>query len=206
MAEVPKNTANTGIIILAGGGSSRLGRPKQLLEYNGKTLLALTLETAITSGLQPVVVVLGADAENLRKEINDKEVKLIVNTKWEEGMASSIRHGIKALTETNPNAESVILMVCDQPFVSADLLNNLVAAHEKTRKAVVASGYDNTFGPPVLFHHSLFEELLELKGDIGARSVVRQHVDELEVIPFPEGKFDIDSEADFERIKTEGRQ
>ena len=104
MAAIQKNTANTGIIILAGGGSSRLGRPKQLLEYNGKTLLGITMEAALASGLQPVIVVLGADAENLKKEISDKEVKLVVNTEWEEGMASSIRHGIKALSEFSPGA------------------------------------------------------------------------------------------------------
>jgi molybdenum cofactor cytidylyltransferase len=93
-------------------------------------------------------------------------------------------------------------MVCDQPFVTATVLSNLVAAYEKNAKPVVACGYDNTFGPPVFFHHSLFEELLQLKGDIGARAVVRGHADEVEVVPFSDGTFDIDTENDYEQLKS----
>jgi molybdenum cofactor cytidylyltransferase len=125
-----------------------------------------------------------------------------VNAEWKEGMAASIRCGLKAFAEISPAAEGVILMVCDQPFVTASILNDLITAHQKTGKPVVACGYEDTFGPPVFFHHSLFEELLQLKGDMGARGVVRQHADAVEVVPFPDGTIDVDTKNDYERLKT----
>ncbi|MGB8191017.1 MAG: nucleotidyltransferase family protein, partial [Chitinophagaceae bacterium] len=190
-----------GIILLAGGESSRLGRPKQLLEYHGQTLLQYSLQVALNADAQPVIAVLGSDADKMQKEINDTRVQVEVNSEWQEGMASSIRCGIKAVAATSPTAEGVIIMVCDQPFVTTQLLNKLITAHQETGKPIVASGYENTFGPPVFFHHSVFTELLQLKGDIGARSIIKQHADEVEVVPFPDGAYDIDTEADYETVK-----
>jgi molybdenum cofactor cytidylyltransferase len=204
MSAEKNNKPNIGVIILAAGASSRLGRPKQLLLYNDITLLQHTVQAALTSKAQPVVVVLGAAAETMQNEIKRNDVHVVVNAEWKEGMASSIRCGIKAIAETSPAAEGVILLVCDQPFVTASLLNDLIAAYQKTARPVVACSYEATFGPPVFFHHSLFEELLQQKGDIGARGVVRQHADTVEVIPFPEGTFDVDTEADYKRIQSAG--
>ena len=92
-------------------------------------------------------------------------------------------------------------MLCDQPFVTSNLLNELLTAHHNTGKPIVACGYDNTYGPPVFFQRSLFPELLQLKGDVGARGVIRQHPDDVEVIPFPEGTIDVDTEADYARLQ-----
>jgi molybdenum cofactor cytidylyltransferase len=189
------------IILLAGGKSSRLGRPKQLLTYQGQTLLRYSLQIALDSYAQPIIAVLGSDADTMQKEINDTRVQVAVNREWQEGMASSIRCGIKAVTGISPAAEGVIIMVCDQPFVTSQLLNELITAHQETRKPIVACGYENTFGPPVLFHHSVFDELLQLKGDIGARGIIKQHTNEVEVIPFPDGTYDIDTEADYEKLR-----
>jgi molybdenum cofactor cytidylyltransferase len=188
------------IILLAGGESSRLGRPKQLLAYQGQTLLQYGLQVALNSYAQPIIAVLGSAAGKMQKEINDARVQVVVNSEWHEGMASSIRYGIKAVTGMNPTADGVIIMVCDQPFVTSQLLNELITTHKKTRKPIVACGYDNTFGPPVLFHHSLFDELLQLKGDVGARSIIKQHTNDVEVVPFPDGAYDIDTEADYEKL------
>ena len=116
-------------------------------------------------------------------------------------MASSIRSGVKAVAEINQSAEGLILMVCDQPFVTAALLNELITAHQKTGKGIVTCSYEDTYGPPVFFHASLFPELLHLTGDTGARSIVRQHTDDVEAIPFPEGTIDIDTDADYEKLK-----
>lgn len=195
-----------GVVVLAAGGSSRLGKPKQLLPYNHKTLLQHAVQTAIACAARPVVVVLGAEADVMQNEVNGDDIQIIVNAEWKEGMASSIRCGIKAFTEIAPAAEGIVLMVCDQPYVTTVLLNELIAAHQKSGKQIVACGYDNTFGPPVFFHQSLFKELLQLKGDIGARNIVRQHADLVEVIPFPEGTFDVDTEADYEQLKKAGNQ
>jgi molybdenum cofactor cytidylyltransferase len=190
---------NIGLILLAAGASKRLGRSKQLLKYRGQTLLEHSLETALASMAETIVVVLGANAEQIGAGIKNDKVQVVINCEWKEGMASSIRSGIKAITKIG--VEGIILMVCDQPYVTCDLLNELIAAHKKTGKQIVACSYQNTFGPPVFFHHSLFDKLLQLKGDVGARNIVKQHSDLVEVIPFAEGAVDVDTEADYQNLR-----
>src|SRR5688572_7308214 len=114
-------TENIGVVLLAAGTSSRLGTPKQLLRYNSQTLLKHSLQMATSSNAHPVVVVLGAFAETIAKETSIGAVHVVVNADWPEGMASSIRTGVKALLETDPDVEALILMVCDQPFVTDSL-------------------------------------------------------------------------------------
>ncbi|HET9278132.1 MAG TPA: nucleotidyltransferase family protein [Flavitalea sp.] len=199
--EKPGST-NIGLILLAAGESSRLGRPKQLLLFNGKTFLQHTIQVASASNAQQIIVVLGAHADAIEKEIEGIDVRIVKNTEWEEGMASSIRCGVRAFKEITSEAQGVILMVCDQPFVTASLLNELINAHQTTGKSIVACSYEDTFGPPAFFHRSLFEELLQLKGDVGARGIVRQHTEDVEVIPFPKGIYDVDTETDYEKIMS----
>ena len=202
-AEKAKAT-NIGVILLAAGNSSRLGRPKQLLSFEGETLLQHSLQVASASQAHPIILVLGAQADIIKGDVDKLNLHIIIiqNKGWVEGMASSIRSGIKALTRINPDAEGSILMVCDQPYVTCSLLDKLISVHQRTGKPIIASSYENTFGPPVFFHHSLFDELMRLKGDVGAKSIAQQHADAVEVIPFPEGTYDVDTEADYERIKS----
>lgn len=202
MSEQNTNTENIGLILLAAGASTRLGHPKQLLVYQDQTLLQHSLHSAQDSMAKPVVLVLGAHAESVQAEIKDKNVHVVENLEWVEGMASSIKCGIKKIQDINPAIEGLILMVCDQPYVTSVLLNDLIATHLKTGKQIVASGYDNTFGPPVFFHKTLINELLQLEGDIGARNIVREHIDRVALLPFAEGTLDIDTEADYQRLKS----
>ena len=201
--EAKNKVGEIGIILLAAGASLRLGRPKQLLPYKDKTLLRYSLEEAIASRAQSVVVVLGANADTLQKEVSGYPVHTTINELWQEGMASSIRSGIKAITEINPVIEGAILIVCDQPFITAELLNTLMFTHQTTGKGIVACTYGNTFGPPAFFHHSFFPELLQLKGDVGARSIVQKNIGNVEAIPFPKGTFDIDTLKDYEFVKDD---
>lgn len=203
MAAPGTHKTNIGIIVLAAGESSRLGRPKQLLLYEGRPLLQHAVQVANESGADPVIVVLGADAETIKKEIDDPGVSVVENIDWNEGMASSIRCGLKLFTQINHSPEGIILMVCDQPFVTASLLKDLMSVHQQSGKPIVACSYDNTFGPPVFFHHTFFEELLELKGDVGARAIILHHTADVEVIPFPKGTYDVDTETDYERINSQ---
>src|SRR5215467_7322460 len=106
-----------GIIVLAAGGSSRLGRPKQLLEFEGKSLLRWAVETALNSELGPVVVVLGAGFDLLQKEIADLSAEVIQNANWDDGMSSSIIAGLNVVTSISPSIPAVIFMLCDQPRV-----------------------------------------------------------------------------------------
>ncbi|MBD0295158.1 MAG: nucleotidyltransferase family protein [Flavisolibacter sp.] len=191
---------------MAAGASSRLGKPKQLLPYDGQSLLQHALQIAKASNAQSILIVLGARAELLKKEIGDNTAHVVVNAAWEEGMASSIRCGIRALMEMSPTVEAVILMVCDQPYVTAPLLNDLIAAHQQTGKPIATCSYENTFGPPTLFHKHLFPELLQLEGDVGARSVIRQHANEVEIVLFPKGSIDVDTGADYEKLTKMDRE
>lgn len=202
MSVVQNGHLPIGVILLAAGGSSRLGQPKQLLKYNGQSLLAHSIQAALSSKAQVTVVVLGANASALKEEIKENPVHIVVNTAWQTGMASSIQSGIKEFSDICPSAEGVVLMVCDQPFVTSSIVNDLLEAHVKTGKPIIACSYENTFGPPVFFHASFFPALLQLKGDVGARSLIRQHAGNVEVIPFPEGRFDVDTAADYEKIKA----
>jgi molybdenum cofactor cytidylyltransferase len=202
MISEKRNARNIGIILLAAGDSSRLGRPKQLLVYNGETLLQHSLQAAAASSASPIIIVLGAGSEQLKAGLEGANVHIIENSDWEEGMASSIRHGVETLVEISPAAEGLILMMCDQPYVTSGVLDRLIETHNTTGKSIVASGYAETYGPPTFFHRSTFPQLLELKGDIGARSVIRQHSAEVEVVPFAEGEIDIDTEGDYEKLST----
>jgi molybdenum cofactor cytidylyltransferase len=193
---------NTGAVILAAGASSRLGKPKQLLNHNGKSLLQNTIDTAIASDADPVVVVLGANAEQVLKEINKSKVHIIINTEWEEGMASSVRTGLNELLFISSSTDAVILIVCDQPHVSAGLMNDLIDTHKQTGKPIVTCNYGEAIGPPALFHRSLFSELMQLKGDVGARKIIQQHSDDVATVFFEKGKIDIDTKEDYEALNS----
>lgn len=191
---------NCAIIILAAGSSSRMGRPKQLLPYMGKSLLSHSVDIANDADAKPVIVVLGANAALLEKEIDEKKVHIVVNNEWQEGMASSIRCGLNTLLHIAPSSGAAILMVCDQPFVSASLLNELISQQKNTGKLIVASQYQNTVGPPALFDKIIFPELMELKGDAGARKIVERHSNDTTTVSFTGGNIDIDTEADYRSL------
>ncbi|MGZ8559497.1 MAG: nucleotidyltransferase family protein [Chitinophagaceae bacterium] len=186
---------------MAAGASSRFGRPKQLLSYHGKSLLEHTVDTASDADANPVIVVLGANAALLEKVIEEKKVHIVVNKDWNEGMASSIRCGLNTLLQIAPSSDAVILMVCDQPFVSPSLLNELIATQKNTGKPIVSCQYENTFGPPALFYKTIFADLLILKGDAGARKIVVQRSNDTATVLFARGNIDIDTEADYQGLK-----
>jgi len=191
---------NCAVIILAAGASTRLGRPKQLLPFNGKSLLEHAVDTANDSMAEPVIVVLGANADLLEKEIDEKKVHVAVNSEWKEGMASSVLCGINALLQIAPMTDAAIIMVCDQPYVSSTLLDHLIAMQKNSGKPIVTSQYENAIGPPALFHKTIFPELLQLKGDAGARKIIEQRMNDVATVPFQQGNIDIDTEADYKAL------
>ena len=188
------------VIILAAGRSARLGSPKQLLSYRGKTLLQHTIDTALESQASPILVVLGSGKDAIKKELEQKQVFILENSSWESGMASSISCGITNLQELAPESEAVILMVCDQPFVDAKLLNNLITKHKDTRQSIVASSYANTLGTPALFHQSLFSELLVLEGESGAKSLIKKYSLQTGFVSFDQGSIDIDTRENYRNL------
>jgi molybdenum cofactor cytidylyltransferase len=191
------DTHTTAVMILAAGASSRLGTPKQMLPVNGETLLARAARTALAAHPDRVVVVLGAHADACQLALAGLPVEIVVHSGWAEGQASSLRAGLAHLQATGAPPDAAVIMLCDQPRVSHELLSTLRARYRATGAPVVASRYDNgVVGPPALFDRSLFAELHALTGDVGARRVIEAHVARLETIPFPGGTIDIDTPAD----------
>jgi molybdenum cofactor cytidylyltransferase len=190
---------NTGIIILAAGTSSRLGQPKQLLQWHNSSLLQQAVQAAAEVVLQPIVVV-GAHADQVEPELSQLPVQLVHNTSWQEGIAASIRAGLSFLQEQTTVPENVIFMVCDQPYVTGNLLNQLIARQAATNKLIVASAYGGTLGIPALFNKVLFKQLLELQGDAGAKKIIQQHMGDVVAVAFPLGNIDIDTVKEYEAL------
>jgi len=191
-----------GIVILAAGASTRLGKPKQLLQYRGKTLLAHAINEAVNSNADAVVVVLGKDANLFKKELDEKKIRVAINSSWEEGMASSLRLGLDTLLNDKPYIDAVIFMVCDQPHISSLVLNELIITQQKTTKQIVTCNYGDSMGPPALLHKKYFEGLMKLSGDAGARKIIQKNMNDVATILFPEGNIDIDTEEDYEKLKN----
>ncbi len=191
---------NFAVIILAAGSSSRLGKPKQLLVYHDKTLLQNCLDHAKQIQADPVIVVLGAHKELIKDQIDTEGITIVENNNWTSGMASSITSAVTTLGTDFPGRDGLILMVCDQPFADQDVLAQLLLKQKETGKAIVASAYENTTGTPALFHRSLFTELLELKGDTGAKKILKKYKNLSAYVSFKAGSIDIDTPEDYKNL------
>ncbi|MEY3648140.1 MAG: hypothetical protein RLZ13_1025 [Bacteroidota bacterium] len=185
----------TGIILLAAGSSSRLGRAKQLIGFQGKTLIQKAIDEANKSRADCLVVVLGANAELIQTGFDYSSSPFIVNPDWHQGMSSSMQAGLRFLMEKEV-IDHVVLMLCDQPFVDASLLDELITTKETSGKGIVAAAYSSTLGVPALFDRRYFEELLQLTGSEGAKKVIFKHQAEVRALDFPLGAVDLDTEED----------
>ena len=185
-----------------------MGSPKQTLRFRGESLLRRAALAALGAGCRPVVVVTGAHAELSRRELDGLDVREVLNTHWETGMASSIRAGVGGLVDAEPDAAAAVLLLCDQPHVTADVISDLIAAHRATGSPVVASAYGGSFGVPALFGRALFDELARLEGAAGAKQVIKSHASEAHFLSFPGGEVDVDTPDDFSRLtaKDAGRE
>ncbi|MCF0051547.1 nucleotidyltransferase family protein [Dyadobacter sp. LJ53] len=193
-------TSGYATIILSAGNSSRLGEPKQLLKYQGKTLIRHITEAAIEAKSVTVIVVTGSNSTLIEEELASLSYHTVQNVNWESGMASSIVAGVHELMTRHPNIAGAILAVSDQPFVTSDLFNALIDKALETKFGIVASEYDNTFGTPVLFSNRYFPALLTLSGAEGAKKLVKKFTDDATSIPFPLGSVDIDTQADYQKL------
>lgn len=197
---VESNSAGVGAVILAAGSSSRMGSPKQTLQFQGESLLRRAALAALGAGCRPVIVVTGAHSELSRRELEGLDVREVLNTHWETGMASSIRAGVEVLASADADADAAILLLCDQPHVTFDVISELVAAHRATGRPIIASTYGGSFGVPALFSRTLFAELTRLVGMAGAKEVIKRHCAEAHFLSFQDGEVDVDTPDDFSRL------
>jgi molybdenum cofactor cytidylyltransferase len=191
-----------GIIILAAGSSTRLGQPKQLLEFQGTTLIQRIAQNAVNAVNKPVVVMLGANFSLIHAHLTHLPVHIVYNPDWLHGMTSSIRKGLMALLSFSPETEGVIFAVCDQPYITADLFLEMIAAGSKSPKSIIACLYNHIPGTPVLFKKDYFDALLALKDSEGARKIILSHPESVETVPFPLGIFDVDTMQDYVALQN----
>lgn len=186
-------------IILAAGKSLRMGFPKLLLPIEGKSLLQHVIDSALKSKVDDVVVVLGAEAAKLKREIKPGKARIIVNTSYEEGQSTSLRAGLQSI---NPKSRAVIILLGDQPFINKATINALVDKYQESGSPVVAPVYNGKRGNPVLFDRSLIPELLSASGDQGGRKIVEKYIDRIATIEIDSAivGIDIDTWDDYQKM------
>jgi molybdenum cofactor cytidylyltransferase len=188
-------------VLLAAGGSRRLGQPKQLVTFRGKTLVRRAAEAAVDAGCEPVVVVLGAEAERVARELDGLAVDRVVNAAWEQGMAGSIGAGIRRLEEASAPPEAAVLLAVDQPLLTADLLRELCRAHDGSQTCRAACEYAGTLGIPALFGRAWFRDLTGLSGDRGARVLLQRPGEPVRRVPWPDGALDLDDIRSYQDLQ-----
>lgn len=201
-------------VILAAGGSVRLGQPKQLVRIDGETLLRRTTRLAAEAGCDPIVVVLGAEAERMRIEVSEYDTVVVTNSDWPSGMGSSLRCGVEAVARLDPQPANVLLLVCDQLALSADVLRRLIERHRSgasgsasgitagSASGITASRYGGGPAVPAIFSSAFYPELMGVSGDRGARGILERHASAVTCVDFPEGEADLDTKEQLDRMEN----
>ena len=180
--------------ILAAGRSARLGRPKQLLSIRGQTLIERTARAVLGAHPARALVIVGHENEAIAAALEDLPVEICFNANWPEGMASSVRTAVERAGE----AQALLLTPCDLPRLSSAHLRELMELWHRGEAPIVASRYGETVGAPLVIGRALWPELLELRGDVGARRVIARH--QTVIVDWPEGAVDVDTPGDWEAL------
>ncbi len=176
------------------------GEPKQLLKFEGKTLLRRAAEIAVQANFYSTVIVLGANINSLQKEVEDLPLEIAENEIWDNGISSSIKAGLNAVSRQNLDA--AVIMLCDQPLVTTKTLHKIRDVFLHTGTPIAACQYQNTAGVPALFAREIFTELLNLQEDEGAKKIIQKYADKTTLISAPEAAFDVDTLQDYEKLKS----
>lgn len=206
--------ATTAAIILAAGTSSRMGagRHKLLLPLGNRPVLAHVIETTLASQAGPVIIVLGHQAEQVRaaiaEHVDHPMITIIENPDYQQGMSTSLHVGVKAITNQEVSSsmpDSALIILGDQPMMTAHILNTLMTTRQTTGKRIIAPLYAGKRGNPILFDASLFPELLEVTGDEGARSVIERHRQEVATVELGSAvaTYDVDTWEAYQQVLAE---
>jgi molybdenum cofactor cytidylyltransferase len=163
-----------GGLLLAAGGSSRLGRPKQLVRHRGKALIRHAAEALVNAGCSPVGVVLGSEIAGSSAELVGLGVHILINEEWKSGMGLSIVHGMRQLLLIEPMLDAVLITLCDQPEITHEYLKRFLVLFRDSGAGIISSEHRDIKGVPALFSRDHFDKLLSLRGDIGARDLIRR--------------------------------
>lgn len=186
-------------VILAAGDSSRMGRVKQMLPFNGKSILRCVVENAVASSLQSVIVVIGHEADRIEPMISGCDVTIVINRDYKAGQSASVKLGLYALPE---GTEAVLYMQGDQPLVGPGTINRILDAYRDSPGPIVFPVFNGKRGNPVLFSSETFSDIELLNGDSGARPLFEKYAGMLQQVQVddPYIHFDIDTEDDYRRL------
>lgn len=193
-------TAHVHVLVLAAGASTRLGQPKQLVQIGGRPALHIVLSNAVALAGHAVTVVVGANANQLSYLLSHTPASSVVNRQWGEGLASSLKCGLAAVP---PSADAVMIVLGDQVAVTSDDLRRLLAAWKDQPSIIAAASYQQTMGVPAIFPRAFFSELLQLRGDQGARSVLMRNPDRVVRVPMANAAFDLDTPEDLAALTAQ---
>ena len=197
----PERSGPIAGVVLAAGVSSRMGRNKLLFDLDGETVVQRAVRTAVRAGLDPVVVVVGHEADAVRAALATLPCSYMSNPRYAEGMNGSVCAGIAALP---PGASAAVVLLADMPLVSADMIARLIERYRTSNALLVVSEYDGVQAPPSLFDRSLFAELASEGGKGCAKRMLRRHPHEAAFVSWPAAALaDLDLPADYERVKAQ---
>ena len=186
-------------VVLAAGGSSRMGRPKLLLPFRGRSLVVSVCEEALASPVDRVLAVVGSDAPRVVAALDGLEIDVVANPLWREGLGSSVRVAVRHLLRTEPPA-AIAFVLADQPFVTREHLGTLLEALKRSRGGLAASEANGRLGAPAVFGPAFYPALLRASGGEGARKLLRNNRAVAAVVPMPEAALDVDTPLDYERV------
>ncbi len=186
-------------VVLAAGASKRMEAIKQLLPWQGSTLLGHVLSQLRQSDACDVFLVLGAYETEILKHIDTTNIRLIRNDAWTSGMGSSISKAIDFIGKNQLVYDGLLLAVSDQPLIDVDHYNKLINSCINNKR-IIASCYKNDLGVPAVFGSVYFGELQSLQGDTGAKSIIKKHLDHLILMDAPDGEIDLDTKERYERF------
>ena len=196
-----KSNAKLGVIILAAGSSSRLGYPKQLVEFRGRSLLQHSLDAAGLKEFGTKLLVLGAGAPEIQKNINNRDFEVVINEKWTDGIGTSISKGISEALKIEKDLDHILIMLSDQPFVTKKKIHELILMHLDTNKCATFSEYEGDVGVPAIFSREIFPNLKKLKSDQGAKKLLHNKNFEFQTLKFEKGNFDVDTPEDVDLLR-----
>ncbi len=194
---LPKNVA---IVILAAGASSRMGQPKQLLPWKDTTLLGNAIGKATASDAKSVVVVLGANATQIKKGITETALEIIENKRWASGLGSSIACGTDFLIKKRNRPNGILIMLADQPFIDTVYLNAMIATFNPDQEVIIATAYKNRAGVPALFSENFYKKLTKLDDDSGAKRIIDRYIENVSILELQQKTVDIDTKSDYEDL------
>lgn len=187
-------------IVLAAGKSERMDRCKQLANFGDKCMVDQVISSVEKSKVGEIIVVLGHRAEDIRRKISKRDVKMVINEEYEEGMSTSLKAG---LLKVSDRTDAVLAVLADQPLIEPETIDRLIDEYRKSESSIVAPIYKGVRGNPVILDISLRDKLMNIRGDIGARNILNDRRDEIREVEVdtPSVVFDVNTREDLEKVR-----